>query len=184
MRDKQHSGRTGLLMRIVVSLLLMGLCTAALSARAEAPKPTLTVYVVRHAEKAAGSSDPGLSPRGRARAEELSHVLSDAGIRAVFVSEFKRTQQTGAPVALAAGISTTRHPAGDIKGLVATLLDKHGGERVLVVGHSNTVDDIATALGAPGLSDLSDDQYDRLYVVHRLAGEVTLERLRYGAKTP
>jgi len=55
---------------------------------------------------------------------------------------------------------------------------------VLVIGHSQKVDNIASALGATGLSDLDDENYDRLYVIHRFGDIAYLDRLRYGAKTP
>lgn len=149
------------------------------------PPKVTTVYIVRHAEKAAvGGDDPPLSAAGQARAEELAHVLADEGLDAVFVSNFLRTQQTGAPAATAAGVAPEEYPAADTRALVDTILGDHAGERILVVGHSNTVDDIAARLGASGLSDLAENQYDRLFVVHRVSGIAHLDRLRYGAETP
>lgn len=143
-----------------------------------------TVYIVRHAEKAGGGADPPLSAAGQARAQELAHVLGDEGIDAVFVTQLIRTQQTGAPLAAAVGVAAQQYPAADAAGLVATILAGHAGERVLVVGHSNTVDDVAAALGAGGLSDLAEDQFDRLFVVHRFSSVAHLDRLRYGVATP
>jgi broad specificity phosphatase PhoE len=148
------------------------------------PVQVTTVYIVRHAEKAGGGADPPLSAAGRARAQELVHVLGDEGIDAVFVTEFVRTQQTGAPMAASAGLAAQQYPAGDAAGVAATILADHAGERVLVVGHSNTVDDVAAALGAGGLSDLAEDQFDRLFVVHRFSSVAHLDRLRYGVATP
>lgn len=148
------------------------------------PAPT-TVYLVRHAEKAAeGGNDPGLSAAGESRADALAHVLADAGIDAVFVTEFRRTGLTGAPAAAAAGVELQPYGASDAAGLAETIRSEHEGASVLVVGHSNTLDDLAAALGAPGLSDLAETQYDRLYVVHLGPWGSHLERLRYGVETP
>ena len=74
-----------------------------------------TVFVVRHAERAdAGSAgagmmanDPDLAEAGRARAESLATALKDAGITAIYATQFKRTQQTAAPLAKALGVPVT-----------------------------------------------------------------------------
>lgn len=148
------------------------------------PVQVTTIYLVRHAEKADSSADPPLSAAGQARAAELAHVLADEGINTVFTTQFIRTQQTGAPVAGMENINPTPYQATDTQGVADTIINHHGGKRILVVGHSNTVDDIAAALGATGLSDLSENQFDRLFVIHRFADMAHLDRLRYGVETP
>ena len=45
-------------------------------------------------------------------------------------------------------------------------------------------DDIGTALGVSGISELSEDSFDRLFIVHVFDGDVLLDRLRYGKPTP
>ena len=51
------------------------------------------VFVVRHAEKAVtGGENPDLSVAGQKRAEALARILKDSQITAIFVTEFKRTQ--------------------------------------------------------------------------------------------
>lgn len=172
----------------VLALLLWGaLAHAASEQVADAPEaePVTTVYIVRHAEKAAaGGSDPELSAAGEERADELAHVLADAGIDAVFVTEFRRTRQTGAPTAAAAGVEPREYGAGDAAGLAGTIRRGSLGGSVLVVAHSNTVDDVAAALGAPGVRELDESQYDRLFVVHFGSWGSHLESLRYGHETP
>ncbi len=151
-----------------------------------APFDPTTVYVVRHAEKAnPTASDPPLSAAGSARAGTLAYVLSDVGIDGVYVTQFQRTQATGAPTAAAAGVTAVEYPAGDTGPVVADILSDHAGEEVLLVGHSNTVDDLLAALGVPGQPELSEATFDRLFVVHRLGSSVIhFEALRYGAPTP
>ena len=146
--------------------------------------PITTVYIVRHAERADDSANTPLSAAGRARAQELVHVLGNDDLDAVFVTNLTRTQQTGAPLAAAKGIMAEQYPASDPQSVVNTILTDHLGDRVLVVGHSDTVDDIAGGLGATELSDLGGDQFDRLFVIHRFANVAHLDRLRYGAETP
>ena len=61
------------------------------------------VFIVRHAEKAStGGNDPDLSVEGQKRADALAQILKDSKITSVFVTEFKRTQETAAPTARAA----------------------------------------------------------------------------------
>ena len=57
-------------------------------------------FIVRHAEKATtGGDDPDLSLAGQKRAEALARILNDSQITSVFVTEFKRTQETAVPTA-------------------------------------------------------------------------------------
>lgn len=129
------------------------------------------VFLVRHAERADTTSggpatmaaDPELSTTGRARAESLAAMLKDARISAIFVTEYKRTQQTAAPLANALGLTPTVITAKDTPGLVAKLRESTGN--VLVVGHSNSVPDIITALGVQGAPPIADTEYDNLFIV-------------------
>ena len=76
------------------------------------------IFIVRHAEKATtGGNDPDLSVAGQKRAEALARILKDSQITAVFVTEFKRTQETAAPTAKAAHVNATLVSANDVAGL-------------------------------------------------------------------
>src|ERR1700726_58877 len=72
-----------------------------------------TIFIVRHAEKADATKDPDLSEAGRHRAEYLAKMLKDANISAIYATEFKRTQQTAAPLAKALSLSVMTLPPGD-----------------------------------------------------------------------
>jgi len=147
---------------------------AAIAGAAEPP----TVFIVRHAERVEvpGAKDPDLSDAGRARAASLAHALKDCGIRHIFATEFRRTQQTAAPLAREAGITVTIVPAAE----TALLLDKvrASKENCLIVGHSNTVLEIAKALGAEAAFAIGENDYDNLLVL-RAGEKPTLLRLRY-----
>ncbi|MDH5519452.1 MAG: histidine phosphatase family protein [Acidimicrobiia bacterium] len=146
------------------------------------PIPITTIFVVRHAEVGAGSN-PSLSPAGQARAELLARKLTQEPLAAVYVTNYARTQQTGSPAAAAAGISVTQYPAGSTQVPVDAILNDHVGKRVLVVGHSNTIDDICAGLGVSGVDELGETQFDRMFIIHRFSGVAHLDRLRYGAET-
>lgn len=129
------------------------------------------VFVVRHAERAdAGTtaspmmaSDPDLSEAGKTRAQALASALKDAGITAIYTTEYKRTQQTAAPLAKALGITPTVVPARDLPALIEKVKAAAGNS--LVVGHSNTVGDVIARLGVSDPVKLGDDDYDNLFVV-------------------
>ena len=91
---------------------------------------------------------------------------------------------TGAPIAVAKGVDPQTYEAGDADGVIQKVLGEHLGGRVLVIGHSNTVDEIAAAIGETDLTDLGESHFDRLFIVHRAGPIVHLNRLRYGAATP
>jgi broad specificity phosphatase PhoE len=123
-----------------------------------------TIFLVRHAEKAAtGGDDMDLSDAGRARAEALAALVKDAGITAIYTTEFKRTQQTAAPIATALHLEPAIVAARDRAGLMAKLLGASGN--VLVVGHSNTIPELIKALGITTPINIADNDFDNLFVV-------------------
>jgi 2,3-bisphosphoglycerate-dependent phosphoglycerate mutase len=144
---------------------------------APAADATPFIFVVRHAEKAAtGGNDPDLSVAGQKRAEALAHILKDSQITAVFVTEFKRTQETAAPTAKEAHVSPTVLPANDVSGLVSKLRAVNGN--ALVVGHGNTIPDLVKALGIAKTISIPEDDYTEILVVS--VGDVPqLLRLHY-----
>ena len=135
------------------------------------------IVIVRHAEKAAnGGNDPDLSPAGRARADALARILKDAGITAIFTSEFKRTQETAAPTATSTHVAPTVVTAKDTAGLVAKLHKMKGN--ALVVGHGNTIPNIIRALGIENSINIPGADYSELLIV-TLGDKPQLFRLHY-----
>jgi broad specificity phosphatase PhoE len=121
------------------------------------------VFIVRHAEKASTGKDPDLSVQGQKRADALAHILKDSQITSVFVTEFKRTQETAAPTARAAHVSPTVVPANDMGVLVEKLRALNGN--ALVVGHGNTIPDLLKALGIATLVSIPEDDYTEIFAV-------------------
>ncbi|PYK37004.1 MAG: histidine phosphatase family protein [Verrucomicrobia bacterium] len=135
------------------------------------------IVIVRHAEKAAnGGNDPDLSSAGRARADALARILKDAGITAIFTSEFKRTQETAAPAATLAHVAPTVVAAKDTAGLVAKLHELNGN--TLVVGHGDTIPNIIKALGINSAINIPGADYSELLIV-TLGDKPQLFRLHY-----
>jgi broad specificity phosphatase PhoE len=131
--------------------------------------PVTTVILVRHAERATEpANDPVITAEGQDRARRLLQVVKDAGVNAILTTQFQRTKLTAQPVAEALGLtpevvaaSGQSHPAEVAK----HIREKLSGKTVLVVGHSNTINAIAAALGAAHPGVIEDSVYDNLYVV-------------------
>jgi len=159
---------------------LITLACASLPAVASAQK---LVFVVRHAERAdAGSgqmqmqTDPPLSPAGEERAAKLAAMLKDAGVQAIFVTEYRRTLDTARPLAAKLGLELKKNAASDTDGLLRELRGRHAGEIVLVVGHSNTLPALIKMLGGGDVT-IADDEYDNLFII--VPGARTMTRIRF-----
>ncbi len=175
-------------LRSLVALATLVACAPAARRAAVTPDPsgTTTVIVVRHAEKAAEpAADPPLTAAGEARAEALVGAVGSLPVTAIVSTDFARTRSTAAPLAARLGLTPeivdARAP-DHARAVAQGVLARHRGETVVVVGHSNTVPDIITALGAPKPANICDAEYDNLYVVRvPVTGAATVERRRYGA---
>jgi broad specificity phosphatase PhoE len=154
-----------------------------------APALAQTVVIVRHGEKAAPSGDPDLSPAGQARAQALAQSLAGARLALVLATPLKRTQQTGLPAAQAAGVVVVPvvfdgGDAAHAQRVAAQARKAPADATVLIVGHSNTVADIARALGDPAPETLTDCDYDKMTIIQFDAPAAPkVIHTRYGAPT-
>ena len=174
--------RPALLLSLVLSLACAAGLLAAAPAPASAAAPTV-VLLVRHAEKATGDN-PVLTPAGEQRAQALVHVLKDAGLKAIYSTPYRRTQQTAAPLAARLGLPVTVRDADEksAAAFIRELVRTHAGSTVLVVGHSNTLPSLAEALTGMRGPPIGDATYDTLLVATLpAAGPPHLLTLRYGA---
>lgn len=162
------------------------------AAESEATKP-VAIFVLRHAEKAQDQGrDPSLSDAGRERAQVLARLLGSTGVSHLFASEYKRTQETLAPLAKRSGLEVVSASARESAELAKRLRALPGGSIAVVAGHSNTVPELVQHLGG-SVSDLVDSPYgklieeqtyDRLFqVILPGAGRaVQCMELRYGSE--
>jgi phosphohistidine phosphatase SixA len=137
-----------------------------------AQQSVTTVFLVRHAEKTSGSADPGLSPAGLKRADCLANTLKDAGIKNIYVTEAKRTQQTADPLAKRLKITPTMMKAEDSAKLVRNLVYAGNGN-TLVVGHSDTLPVIVARLKSGTVPPIGENEYDRLLMITTMEGSAT-----------
>lgn len=155
-----------------MSRALLALALAAMALLPALAEADVLVVVVRHAEKASNDPrDPDLDPAGEARARALASALAGSRLDAAYATQFKRTRQTAAPAAAAAGIAVTVRPvdggnaatyAADLARDLRALPD---GSVVLVVGHSNTVPGIVAALDGRPEQAMPETEYDRFTTV-------------------
>jgi broad specificity phosphatase PhoE len=148
---------------------------------------THTYYVVRHAEKATASpgttmstpNDPPLSDAGSKRAIALMETLKNKKIAYIFSTNTIRTKTTAEPLSKSIGISIETYKPMPDTAFINSL--KKLKKNVLVVGHSNTVDDLSNMLAGkkvvPG--DLEDSEYDNLFVIKYKGKKVLFERLKF-----
>jgi broad specificity phosphatase PhoE len=167
---------------LIVIAVLTGL---AAECRAQvAPAVSTSIILVRHAEKAAEpAADPPLTTLGVARAQALAEFVKDAGVRAVISTQFVRTRATGAPaaaeLAIAPEVLDARLSPAATKD---SILAKHRGQVVLLVGHSNTVPALVEAFGAPRPAEICDAGYDNAFVVTvPSSGPASVVHLHFGA---
>ena len=171
----------GLMAGLAMAVLLGGCASApAADAGTDAAMATTTFFVVRHAEKAGGGSDPSLSPAGQARAQMLARHVGQP-LRAAYATAYRRTQETALPAAQAQGVAVTTYdanmPAPDF---AAQLRRDHVGDQVLVVGHSNTAPQIAAALCGCEVAPMADSEFNRLMkITVERDGRATLREERY-----
>lgn len=146
-----------------------------------------TVIVIRHAEKdvSVNAADPPLSEAGEARAALLARMFGDGKsvghVDAIYVSPGLRNRLTAAPLAARLGISVTVAKTDDPRGLARRVLREHGGGRILIVGHTDTVPQIVAALsGYSNIPEIGAQEYGTMYImaVPRI-GRANLLRLSY-----
>jgi broad specificity phosphatase PhoE len=151
-----------------------------------------TVFLVRHAEKAASPpEDPPLVEAGSARSQDLARTLGKAGIKAIYTSQFLRTRLTAEPLAKLLGIASTTMPLKmsaanprevsqeSVKEVVEKIYQRPG-ESALVVGHSNSIPEVIRALGGDVVPKIDEKEFDDIFIVTVHAkGKAKVTHLKY-----
>lgn len=143
------------------------------------------VYVVRHAEKATQpANDPPLTMEGSERAEALKETLKQKKIATIYSTNTTRTMKTGEPLAQQFNIAIIKYPGKPGAAFIDSVKQKKKNQ--LIVGHSNTVDDLVNMLtGRHILDDLPETIYDNLFVVKIYKGRRAphFTNLKYGKRS-
>ncbi|HEY1021535.1 MAG TPA: histidine phosphatase family protein, partial [Flavisolibacter sp.] len=150
---------------------------------------TTTYYVARHAEKEgegamAMSADPPLTAEGQKQALDLRNLLTNKNIKSVYSTNYGRTIATAEPTRLLYGVTLKTYDPRKNDQLVQELKNISDGN-VLVVGHSNTVDDIVNGLmGISELTDLPDTEYGSLFIVKKRGNKFSFEKVKVPQTEP
>lgn len=146
---------------------------------------TTTYYVVRHAERdnTVATADVPLSEAGKQHAEALKEQLKGKRIGTIYSTNYARTRATAQPLADALGVTVQIYDPRDstfISRIVNTGNKDEEGN-ILIVGHSNTVDDIVNNLVGLRIvtGDLPDTQYGDLYIVRQRGKKFTMKHSHF-----
>lgn len=150
---------------------------------------TTTVIIVRAADAATGlGEDPGLSPPGAVRAEELARVLADVdvvqGLDAILVGSARASRETAEPLARRLNLPVQQVDMSSLTRVAKGIMKDYKGEIVLVVaGPADIPILIPRFQGSKKVPELADREYDNLYIVSiPWYGKVKTLRLRYGER--
>jgi broad specificity phosphatase PhoE len=157
----------------IISLVVFAACfSTAYAQRA--------VFLVRHADRLDASEDTPLSKGGEARAQLLARLLKDAGVTAIYTSQFQRTIKTAEPLATSLQIKPISIPTGDNAGLFKRIRTENRADVVLIVGHDNSVPALLKLFGHPVDITIAPTEYDNLFVlVPKESEPPTMLRMRY-----
>lgn len=153
---------------LLLTLMVFGACNS--------PK----VYLVRHAEKSANPpKNPMLTEAGKERAEELAKVLGARKISAIYSTNYNRTRETAAPLSRQLGLAIQYYNPDTAAKIANSALIKK--KTTLIVGHSNTLLPIISALGlTASVKEIPDSVYNHLFVIYPKKGKLKLLESSYG----
>ena len=168
---------------IFVLLLALFSCS-----KPQPAQPSTIVLLVRHAEKASDAEDSPLTEAGAERAQALVRVAEGAGVSAIYSTQFRRNRDTAQPLSDRLKLAVTELPIPDLqnpgdygKTLARDITEKHAGQTVLVVGHSNTIPLVLEALTNQP-SPVKGAEYGDLFIVTvPPSGAARVIRAQYGA---
>ena len=140
-------------------------------------------FIVRHAEKEAQNanmtSDVPLSAEGKERAEALESKLHSQKVKHIYSTNTLRTKSTAQPLSSLLGVPIQTYDHRDTS-FVSRIKALPKGN-VLIVGHSNTIDDLVNQFYPQAqLKDLPDSQYGDLFIIKRKGNRYSLQVDHFG----
>lgn len=140
-----------------------------------------TFFLVRHAEKMEGGSDPRLSEIGMARAERLRHIFRKTHLDGIYSSDYHRTRDTCLPTATQHKMETTIYDVSDQTASFVHFQEWGHNKNMLVAGHSNTIPALLNYLTqTEEYPTMPHEQYDRLFIVSLTkVGEAEVVEMRF-----
>jgi len=157
--------------KVLFVFVLLAVCFGATFAQGKK-----TLLLVRHGEKdvsaTADQNDPALTQAGNERAARLAKKLRKYKVGAVYSTNFQRTMNTARPTAERRRVTVLTYDAKKPDELLDQIM-KSKTKRFLVVGHSNSIPDLANKIVKKDIfSDLNDEEYGVIYLIKLKNGEV------------
>ena len=173
-------------MRLIKILSVLLLFTGLIGCNSDAKKefserePIIsTYYLIRHAEKDRTDStdlDPELNQKGLGRAIRWAEVFDDVDLDAIFSTNYERTTMTAAPTSVKKNINIQFYDPANL--VIEDFKAANEGQKVLIVGHSNTTPVLANQLlGTEEYQQMEDDDNSSLFVVQFVDSLATSYRL-------
>ncbi|MCF6264636.1 MAG: histidine phosphatase family protein [Xanthomonadales bacterium] len=138
-----------------------------------------TFLLLRHAEKMTALKDPPLTERGHRRAACMAEWLAAQpfanDIKHIYSSNYRRTLETAAPLALRLGISIRLYDARKLGDLALKI--SAGKNSLVVVGHSNTTPGLAGYLSGQEIKQMEETDYNSFWQVNAAGAEKLDQRL-------
>ncbi|MEZ4779284.1 MAG: phosphoglycerate mutase family protein [Flavobacteriaceae bacterium] len=153
---------------ICLSLIVFSSCKNESKEKESLPIDAVTTYyLIRHAEKDRSDStntNPALTERGIERAKLWASYFDSIPLDKLYATKYIRTQQTAQFISKNKNLPIETY---DPNTLVSEEFKKETkGQRILIVGHSNTTPMLVNHLLEAGtFEDIPDDDNSRLYIV-------------------
>lgn len=139
-------------------------------------------YLIRHAEKDTQKSDPGLSVSGIKRAGNLTSIMRQTFLDAVYTTLTTRTMTTVDSITQYKGLSNQIYTQNNMKETFTSLIKSSEFNKVLIVGHSNTIAPLANFLLGKTYfkKNIDENVYDNfIIIVYKMNGQKNIYELKY-----
>ena len=130
------------------------------------------IFLLRHSEKNKGN-DPTLTLKGEQRARDVALQLASSNPMQLFSTEFRRTQQTIAPLAEMLDLEVNDYNPKELVQFSSMLKQLTGN--VVVVGHSNTTPELIKLLSGYRVN-IEENEYNKLFELRLHNGRYELIR--------
>ena len=151
--------------------------TQTLAFASTPPEPIHTVVLIRHAERTVSDD---LSPAGTMRAEYLAKMWKDETVNKIYSTDYRRTQLTVTPLAKDKALPITLYDSNEeLLNFLKEDFKQLEPQKIVIVGHSNTLAELVYSLGGPSLADIPESEFDHLYVLSKSIDKVGFIHLHY-----
>jgi 2,3-bisphosphoglycerate-dependent phosphoglycerate mutase len=140
-------------------------------------------YLVRHAEKDTSIKDePPLTQEGLERAARIADILKGTRIDAIYSTITMRTMLTVDSLADIKAMKILPYDNKGLKPLLDDIKNSTENNRVMIVGHGNTIPSITNTLAGRDVfkNTFAENEYDNfIIVVTRKSGQSDVYTLKY-----